>query len=163
MSRLVLALVCVKESVGRYENMDWCADSSIDCGGPHHHDFKTDTTRTGNRSGHVMFKSPLILLAIVTGIVAFIAARPGARQAFQGDINGDAIDRFTLAHLGAGLGLRMLGVPPLTTAALAVGFEIVENPLKDRFPAVFPNATHDRPINAAFDAAAVVAGWGILR
>jgi hypothetical protein len=44
-----------------------------------------------------------------------------------------------------------------------VGWELVENPLKDRWPKLFPHSSHDTPANATVDALAVLAGWAFAR
>jgi hypothetical protein len=84
------------------------------------------------------------------------------RVALPGEINGDAIDRFTLAHFGVGVALGLLGAPTWVAAGWAVGWEIVEDRLKDALPRLFPNATHDTKENALTDAAAVLLGFGAV-
>jgi hypothetical protein len=80
-----------------------------------------------------------------------------------GTINGDLLDRFTLAHAGVGAvyGLMNLSLP--AAAVLAIGWEVVERPLKDEFPELFPHSTQDTLANAALDAAAVLAGWWLVK
>lgn len=85
------------------------------------------------------------------------------RTALPGEINGDAFDRFTLAHAGVGVALGLLRVPWWAAVGFALAWEIAERPLKDNLPGVFPNATQDTVPNAITDAAAVVAGWALLR
>lgn len=83
--------------------------------------------------------------------------------ASPGTINGDMLDRFTLAHaaVGAVYGLAGLGGAPVV--ALALGWELLERPLKDAAPQLFPHATQDTAANAIADAAAVIVGWWVVR
>jgi hypothetical protein len=78
-------------------------------------------------------------------------------------VNRKPIDRFTLAHAAVGLLLGLGRVKAPAVAALAVGWELVENPLKDRYPQVFPHPSHDTAANATCDALAVLAGWALGR
>ena len=81
----------------------------------------------------------------------------------EGETNGDAFDRFTIAHAGFGALLGVLRVTPVTAAVIAVGWEFLERPLKDRFPQVFPNATQDTLQNAAGDVLGVLVGYALSR
>lgn len=81
----------------------------------------------------------------------------------QNPINHRAIDPFTFKHAAAGVLLGIVHVPLSTTAVLAIGWELIENPLKDRFPNWFPYPSHDSAANAVVDALAVVAGWAFAR
>jgi hypothetical protein len=85
------------------------------------------------------------------------------REALPGEVNGDALDRFTLAHAAAGVLMGLGRLPWWAALGLAIAWEVAENPLKDRFPGVFPHATHDRPCNAVADTCAVMAGWAAMR
>lgn len=85
------------------------------------------------------------------------------RRALPGEINGDAFDRFTVGHAAVGVIMGLARAPWWAAIGVAIGWELIENPLKDRFPRVFPHATHDRFVNAATDAAAMVAGWAAIR
>jgi len=86
------------------------------------------------------------------------------RKAKKGEINGDLFDRFTLAHFGVGVGLGGLTPMPLWGVALvAVGWEVIENPLKDAAPDAFPNPTHDSLGNSVVDAGAMMAGAVLAR
>ncbi len=85
------------------------------------------------------------------------------REALPGEINGDAFDRFTLAHLGWGAALGALGLSFPLTVAIGVAWEFVEDPLKDQFSGLFPNATHDSTENAVVDVLAVMLGWQLHR
>jgi hypothetical protein len=83
--------------------------------------------------------------------------------AAPGTINGDAVDRFTLAHAAVGgfYGLTGLGWGPVVV--LAIGWELLERPLKDAVPQMFPHASQDSATNALIDAAAVIGGWWVVR
>src|SRR5687768_11370527 len=81
------------------------------------------------------------------------------RVASPGSINGKPVDRFTMVHFASGVALARLGAPFWTTCLLSVAWEVVEGPLKARFPDAFPNPTHDRTINAVTDTLAVLLGW----
>lgn len=80
------------------------------------------------------------------------------RIARPGEINGDAFDRFTLAHLGAGVAMGALRVPMWLVVVLALGWELAERPLKRKFPGAFPHSSQDTAQNAIVDAAAVIGG-----
>lgn len=84
-------------------------------------------------------------------------------EAKPGEINGDSIDRFTAGHAAFGVLLGLGRVPWWVALGLAVGWEIVENPLKDRFPKLFPHPSHDAPVNATFDVLAVMTGWTLAQ
>lgn len=75
--------------------------------------------------------------------------------------NLDMFDRFSLVHMFFGAVTGYLGAGPLATGVLAVGWEVAENPLKDRFPGVFPHAEHDTLANATGDVLATMVGWAI--
>lgn len=85
------------------------------------------------------------------------------RPAAPGEINGDAFDRYTLGHLAAGVLLGLGRVPLPAALVVAVGWELLENPLKNAVPSAFPHSTHDSFKNAAVDAAAVMLGWAAMR
>lgn len=77
------------------------------------------------------------------------------------EINEAWIDRFTLGHfiLGLGLGDADVGLAP--TVVLAIGWEVLERPLKRRFRSAFPHPSQDSGPNSAIDALAVMAGWWV--
>ena len=74
-------------------------------------------------------------------------------------INAAPVDRFTALHLAAGAGLGALRVPGSWAVAFAVGWEILERPLKTRFPGAFPHPSQDAPPNALLDVSAVLLGY----
>jgi hypothetical protein len=85
------------------------------------------------------------------------------QRAQPGEINGDMFDRFTIGHLAIGVLLGLVRAPWWVALPVAIGWELAENPLKDRFPKLFPHASHDTPANAVADVAAVTAGWASMR
>lgn len=84
-------------------------------------------------------------------------------DALPSTVNGDPVDHFTFAHLGVGAIMGAVKLPWWAALGIAIGWELIENPLKDRFSKLFPHPSHDRPANAVVDAAAMMAGWGIAR
>ena len=78
-------------------------------------------------------------------------------------INKDAIDRFTLAHFAVGYGLGRIGVSFPISAAIALGWELLERPLKEQRPNLFPNPSQDSAPNALIDVGAVLMGHIIAR
>ena len=80
-------------------------------------------------------------------------------EAEAGEINGDPFDRFTLAHLAVGGALGYMRLPFALALAAGVGWELIERPLKEIAPELFPNATQDTLPNATGDTFAVLAGW----
>ena len=84
------------------------------------------------------------------------------RLAKRGEINGDPIDRFTLAHLAWGAGMGALGCPWWAALGTALVWDIIiERPLKNLRPDLFPNSTQDTVEHIAVDAAAWLVGWGV--
>ncbi len=73
------------------------------------------------------------------------------------------VDRFTLVHAAIGGVYALLGFGALLAFVLAVGWELVENPLKAHVPALFPNATRDTLRNATGDVIALLCGWALVR
>jgi len=80
------------------------------------------------------------------------------RVARKGEINGDAVDRFTLVHFLAGAAMGAAGYNTQTATVLGALWEVLEHPLKNNFPQAFPDPTQDRTINSVFDILAVAAG-----
>ncbi len=74
-------------------------------------------------------------------------------------INYAPLDRYTLSHAAFGLMLGAWRVPLPWVIAAAVGYEIIEGPLKRSTPFFFPYASQDSFVNAAGDALATVGGW----
>jgi hypothetical protein len=69
------------------------------------------------------------------------------------------VDRFTLGHASVGVIYGLAGLPWWGAVALAVAWEVAENPLKDWFPAAFPDSCHDTYANGAVDAGSVMLGY----
>lgn len=74
------------------------------------------------------------------------------------------LDRWTGGHAAVGVLYGSLTTMPWwTVLGLAIAWEVVENPIKDRVPRFFPDAKHDTYPNAAMDAAAVMLGFWLGR
>jgi hypothetical protein len=80
-----------------------------------------------------------------------------------GDVNDAAVDRYTLGHASIGVLYGLARLPWWAALGLAVGWELVEDQLKDAMPGVFPYAAHDSLANATCDAAAVMVGYALIR
>lgn len=78
-------------------------------------------------------------------------------------MNYALVDRFTLVHAAIGGTYALLGLGAVVAFVLAVVWEVAENPLKARVPALFPNATRDTLRNAVGDVIALMCGWAIAR
>lgn len=76
-----------------------------------------------------------------------------------GEINYPFMDRFTLIHFGIGMGYAAWRLSFASTIALAITWEIIENPLKVYVPELFPHATADTWKNSLGDTLAVACGW----
>ena len=85
-----------------------------------------------------------------------LPARPG-------EVNHDFVDRFTFVHAAIGVAYAFLGLGLASTVALAIGWELVENPVKSCMPRLFPHASKDTLRNAVGDTLAVPAGWSVTR
>lgn len=85
------------------------------------------------------------------------------RASQPGEINYEAIDRFTIPHASAGVVLGAARLPFWAVALIAVGWELVERPLKDAAPSLFPRRSQDSAVNATFDALAMIGGWALWR
>lgn len=81
--------------------------------------------------------------------------------AVAGEINGEAFDRYTLLHFGVGLVFGLAGAPAFASSLVAIGWELIERPLKDAFPVAFPVSTQDTAVNSLVDSGAMMLGWGI--
>lgn len=88
--------------------------------------------------------------------MAFIRAR-------RGTTNGDAFDRFTIGHVAIGVILGLARVPWWAAITIGIGWELIETPLKQRVPRLFPHASADSLINATIDATSMISGWAIMR
>lgn len=74
-------------------------------------------------------------------------------------VNIDPVDGYTLVHAAFGAAMGAAKMPWWGALIVAVGWEIIENPLKDAFPQVLIHNTRDSPMNAVLDATAVMGGW----
>jgi len=73
------------------------------------------------------------------------------------------VDIWTGWHAAIGVAYGAVGVPWEYALSAAVLWEVVENPLKDRLPEIFPDACHDTLGNAVADVAAVMVGYALGR
>jgi len=87
---------------------------------------------------------------------------PDQPPAQPGEINHASVDRYTIGHLSAGVLLGLGRAPFWLALAGAIGWEIAEHPLKNKWPKAFPASPHDTIGNAAADAAAVMLGWWLF-
>lgn len=85
------------------------------------------------------------------------------RTAGPGEINGNAVDRYTIGHAAFGVMMGLGRVPWWGALTVAVGWEFLERILKDHVPALFPDSTQDTLVNASFDAIAIMLGWGAMQ
>jgi len=76
-----------------------------------------------------------------------------------GAVNSKLFDRFALAHAAAGFAFNRFNVSFTNVVLLAVGWELIERPLKDHFPELFPHSSQDTIENAIGDVMAVLLGW----
>lgn len=77
----------------------------------------------------------------------------------KGEVNYSLVDRFTLAHAAIGVAYGAMGLGFPLVLILAVGWEVVENPLKAYLPRLFPGGTADTFANIIGDVVAVICGW----
>lgn len=78
-----------------------------------------------------------------------------------GEINHDFYDRYTLIHFLIGAVYGGLQLSIWVALALAIIWEVIENPLKVHLTIFFPNATKDTWLNSTGDVLAVMTGWVI--
>lgn len=91
-----------------------------------------------------------------------VRRNPAAVPARSGP-NKEAVDVWTLGHIAFGALLGFVGVPWWVAAAFAVGWEILERPMKATTPQMFPVPSQDSFANAAFDAVGMFGGWAAAR
>lgn len=82
-----------------------------------------------------------------------------APRARPGEDNYPLFDRWSLGHVGKGAFLRSSGVGAGATFAIAVAWEVLERPLKDCFPALFPESSQDTLQNMVGDVISTLSGW----
>lgn len=78
-------------------------------------------------------------------------------------INQQPFDRFTIAHMAIGVILGINKMTPFGITTFAIGWELLEQPLKKKFAGIFPVASQDSLPNMTIDALAVIAGWYLVR
>lgn len=78
-------------------------------------------------------------------------------------VNVDLFDRYSFVHAAFGAVMGYLGVPAPVALGISIAWEVAENPLKDALPDVFPNASHDTPLNATGDVISTMAGYALGR
>lgn len=77
--------------------------------------------------------------------------------------NGRPFDRFSLLHFAGGAVMGMLDFRPAPALAAAIGWDVLERPLKDFFPQFFPVATQDSPRHVMCDVACVMTGYTVIQ
>ncbi len=80
-----------------------------------------------------------------------------------GQVDYPLFDRFSAAHALVGAVMERYGASATTAAALAIGWEVVEDALNSTLPASFPYRTKETFDNRVGDVIGVLAGWGISR
>jgi hypothetical protein len=86
----------------------------------------------------------------------------GARRARPGEPNHGLVDRYTPWHVVWGGIMGMSGIVSWPVAlGLSIAWEILEHPLKDHVPVLFPKSTQDTLANSAGDIAANMIGWSL--
>lgn len=88
-------------------------------------------------------------------LTAFRVTRPGDPVPY--------VDRFTVGHGMVGFLLGMARLPWWAALLGAVGWELVENPLKRAAPRLFPVGIPDTIENSGIDVAAWMAGWALAQ
>jgi len=78
-------------------------------------------------------------------------------------INKIPVDRFTVAHFGAGCVGGAFDIDWKLFMAGAVGWEFLEHSLKKNRPDLFPNPSQDTLANATCDVLAAGLGFGAMR
>lgn len=73
------------------------------------------------------------------------------------------VDIYTLGHMAWGGALAAMGVPFWVVVGLGVGFELLEQSMKEHFPGMFPEPIQDSIAGQVTDVGAVIVGWGIVR
>ena len=76
-------------------------------------------------------------------------------------MNTELFDRFTLFHLLAGYAAKKFGISFTTTILFSIAFELLESPLKQANPDLFPHPSPDTPTNMIGDTIAVIVGWNL--
>ena len=80
-----------------------------------------------------------------------------------GEVNYHMFDRYTAAHAATGIGLGVARLKWWQALIFAVGWEIIETPLKRAIPQIFPYDSEDTFLNAAGDVVGMMTGYGVWR
>lgn len=94
------------------------------------------------------------------------ATAPRNLPAFRVTRRGEPVpyvDRYTVGHGMIGFLLGLARLPWWAALGAAVGWELIENPIKRAMPEWFPVGISDTAENAALDVAAWMAGYGAAR
>ena len=75
------------------------------------------------------------------------------------EINSSPLDVFTLAHFVGGTVCGAFGIAPVVATVMGAGWEVIERPLKRRYPAAFPHPTQDTLNNSLVDFVSFMAGY----
>ena len=78
-------------------------------------------------------------------------------------MNEAPVDRYTAIHALVGASGAQLGLSVMTVIGVAIAWEILETPLKNEFPQLFPSPAPDSLLNSAIDVGAAVAGYCLVR
>ena len=78
-------------------------------------------------------------------------------------MNERFVDRWTAGHFALGMFLAYVKFPFEGTVVVAVGWELIEPILKERFPAIFPHPQVDSNANKVGDVLAVLLGYTLVR
>jgi hypothetical protein len=81
------------------------------------------------------------------------------RTALPGEPNYGFVDRYTPAHMLWGVFLGLSGMSWPLALGLSIAWEVLEHPLKDHLPEMFPNATQDTWMNSVGDIGANMIGY----
>jgi len=79
----------------------------------------------------------------------------------ENEINGAAVDVFTVGHAAVGAAYGTLGLSLGVTTALALLWELAERPLKRAHAEKFPHPSQDTAPNAISDVIAVLVGRAV--
>jgi hypothetical protein len=79
------------------------------------------------------------------------------------DTQMKAVDPGTFAYFGVGVALGYLRVPWWIVIAGALGWELLERPLRRKMPKVFTHSEQDTAANAVVDVSALLFGSVLAR
>lgn len=78
-------------------------------------------------------------------------------------VNKNIVDRYTYGHFGVGMFIGAWNAPEWLAVLIAVGYEIIEHPIKQKLSNIFPTKTDESFKNAAMDAVTMYAGYKIVK